>query len=87
MKRVLLLTATVLLVARMSAQVADTTANQELEVPTIMLMDSDFDESSTSVNEQEPCCNRRAMPSIPLPPTISDPCVTVSVATIRSTPT
>ena len=51
MKRVLLLTAAVLLVARMSAQVADTTAIQELEVPTIMLMDSDFDESSTSVNE------------------------------------
>ena len=51
MKRVLLLTAAVLLVARMSAQVVDTTANLEMEVPTIMLMDSDFDESSTSVNE------------------------------------
>lgn len=51
MKRVLLLSLVILLVARVSAQVADTTANQNVDLPTIVLMDSDFEESSTSANE------------------------------------
>ncbi|MCF0200605.1 MAG: TonB-dependent receptor, partial [Bacteroidales bacterium] len=51
MKKILLLIVAVLLTASLSAQVADTTMTQNQDVPTIMLLDSDFDESSTSVND------------------------------------
>ena len=52
MKKLLLFIMAVLLTARLSAQVVvDTMAYQEQEVPTIVLSDSDFDESSTSVND------------------------------------
>ena len=51
MKKLLLLMMAAMLVVRLSAQTADTTETQIPEVPTIMLLDSDFDESSTSVNE------------------------------------
>ena len=52
MKRIFLLTLVVLLTTRLSAQVViDTMVYQEQEVPTVMLSDSDFDESSTSVND------------------------------------
>ena len=51
MRKILLFTMAVMLVARLSAQVVDTTDTQVNEVPTIMLLDSDFDESSTSVND------------------------------------
>ena len=51
MKKLLLLMMAVLLCVRLSAQTADTTETQTPEVPTIMLLDSEFDESSTSVNE------------------------------------
>ena len=51
MKKLLLLMMAAMLVVRLSAQTADTTDTQLPEVPTIMLLDSDFDESSSSVNE------------------------------------
>ena len=52
MKKLFLLTFIVLLTARLSAQVVvDTVYLQEQDVPTVMLTDSDFDESSTSVND------------------------------------
>ena len=57
MKKLLLLMLAAMCVVRLSAQTADTTETQALEVPTIMLMDSDFDESSTSVNEASTLLN------------------------------
>lgn len=51
MRKVLLLTAAVMLLLRLSAQTVDTTDNQYNEVPTVLLLDSEFDESSTSVND------------------------------------
>ena len=52
MKKLFLLTFIVLLATRLSAQVVvDTVDLQEQDVPTVMLTDSDFDESSTSVND------------------------------------
>jgi hypothetical protein len=51
MKKLLLLSLAVLCLARLSAQTVDTTDTQVNEVPTVMLLDSDFDESSTSVND------------------------------------
>ena len=51
MKKVLLLMLAVLCVARLSAQVVDTVETQVHEVPTVILLDSDFDESSTSSND------------------------------------
>ena len=57
MKKLLLLMMAAMLVVRLSAQTADTTETQNPEVPTIMLLDSDFDESSTSVNEASTLLN------------------------------
>ena len=57
MKKLLLLMMAVTLVVRLSAQTADTTETQAPEVPTIMLLDSDFDESSTAVNEASTLLN------------------------------
>ena len=51
MKKLVLLVLVVLCVVRLSAQTVDTTDLNHQEVPTIILMDSDFDESSTSVND------------------------------------
>ena len=52
MKKLLLLLAVpVFLVSRVAAQVVDTADLHQQEVPTILLLDSDFDESSTSVND------------------------------------
>lgn len=51
MKKLLLLFVAVLCVARLSAQVVDTLDAQNQEVPTVLLVESDFDESSTSVND------------------------------------
>ena len=52
MKKFFLLTMAVMLMARLSAQTVDTIViQQQQEVPKIMLLDSDFDESSTSVND------------------------------------
>lgn len=52
MKKTLLFTLlALLLTARLGAQTTDTTETQLNEVPMILLMDSDFDESSTSVND------------------------------------
>ena len=51
MKKFLLFLLVVLCVARLSAQTVDTTDLNQNEVPTVILLDSDFDESSTSVND------------------------------------
>ena len=51
MKKFLLLTAATLLMSGIYAQTIDTTGQNTHDVPTVMLMDSDFDESSTSVND------------------------------------
>ena len=47
----------VLLVGRMTAQVIDTTDLNQNDVPTVILLDSDFDESSTSVNDASTLLN------------------------------
>ncbi len=58
MKKFLFLTVAVLLVGRMMAQIVDTTDfNTQNEVPTVLLLDSDFDESSTSVNDASTLLN------------------------------
>ena len=51
MRKTLILFIAVALVSRLTAQTADTLGIQQQEVPTVMLLDSDFDESSTSVND------------------------------------
>ena len=52
MKKTLLLLIAVLCVVRLSAQTIDTVdLSSQNEVPTVLLLDSDFDESSTSVND------------------------------------
>ena len=58
MRKILLLSIAVLLVGRLSAQTVDTTAIQDTEVPTVILLDSDFDDaSSTSVNDASTLLN------------------------------
>ncbi len=57
MKRILLLVTAVLFMAQLTAQTVDTVSLQYNEVPTIMLLDSDFDESSTSVNDASTLLN------------------------------
>ena len=47
----------VLLVGRMTAQTIDTTNLDQPDVPTVILMDSDFEESSTSVNDASTLLN------------------------------
>ena len=51
MKKLLLLLIAVLSLVRLSAQTVDTVQVHPDEVPTVLLLDSDFDESSTSVND------------------------------------
>ena len=58
MKKFLLFLVFVLLVGRMVAQTIDTTdLSSQNEVPTVILMDSDFEESSTSVNDASTLLN------------------------------
>ena len=57
MKKFLLLMVVTLLTAGMYAQVIDTTDLNVNEVPTVILMDSDFEESSTSVNDASTLLN------------------------------
>ena len=57
MKKILLLLLAVLCVVRLSAQTIDTLETQTHEVPTVILLDSDFDESSTSVNDASTLLN------------------------------
>ena len=57
MKKFLFLTVAVLLVGRMTAQTIDTTDLNQNEVPTVILMDSDFEETSTSVNDASTLLN------------------------------
>ena len=51
------MTVSVLMVGRVSAQTIDTTNLDQHEVPTVILMDSDFEESSTSVNDASTLLN------------------------------
>ena len=57
MKKFLLFAVAVLLMAGVHAQVADTTDLNQNEVPTVILMDSDFEDSSTSVNDASTLLN------------------------------
>ena len=57
MKKFLFLAVAVLLVGRMTAQTIDTTNLDQHDVPTVILMDSDFEESSTSVNDASTLLN------------------------------
>ena len=57
MKKFLLLMVATLLMSGMYAQVIDTTDLNVNEVPTVTLMDSDFEESSTSVNDASTLLN------------------------------
>ena len=57
MKKFLFLLVAVLLVGRMTAQTIDTTNLDQHDVPTVILMDSDFEESSTSVNDASTLLN------------------------------
>ena len=57
MKKFLFLVVAVLLVGRMTAQTIDTTNLDQHDVPTVILLDSDFDESSTSVNDASTLLN------------------------------
>ena len=52
------MTAAMLIVGRLAAQTVDTTdLNTQNEVPTVLLLDSDFEESSTSVNDASTLLN------------------------------
>ncbi len=57
MKKFLFLTVAVLLVGRMTAQIIDTTDLNQQDVPTVILLDSDFDDNSTSVNDASTLLN------------------------------
>ena len=57
MKKFLLLTVAMLLMAGMRAQVIDSTDLNTNELPTVLLSDSDFDETSTSVNDASTLLN------------------------------
>ncbi len=57
MKKFLLLMVATMLMAGLQAQVIDTTDLNQNDVPTVILLDSDFDESSTSVNDASTLLN------------------------------
>jgi len=56
-KFLLLLAVPVLMVSRLAAQVVDSTDLNQNDLPTVILMDSDFEESSTSVNDASTLLN------------------------------
>ncbi len=56
-KFLLLITAAALLLGRMMAQTVDTVNLDQHDVPTVILMDSDFEESSSSVNDASTLLN------------------------------
>ena len=56
-KFLLLLAVPVLMVSRLAAQVIDSTDLNQNDLPTVILMDSDFEESSTSVNDASTLLN------------------------------
>ena len=56
-KFLLLLAVPVLMMSRLAAQTIDTVNLDQHDVPTVILMDSDFDESSTSVNDASTLLN------------------------------
>ena len=57
MKKFLFLTVAMLLISGMYAQIVDSTDLNTQEVPTVILLDSDFEESSTSVNDASTLLN------------------------------
>jgi len=57
MKKFLLFLVATVLMAGAYAQVVDTTGLNQNDVPTVILLDSDFDESSTSVNDASTLLN------------------------------
>ena len=57
MKKLLFLTVAALLLGRMMAQTVDTVNLDQHDVPTVILMDSDFEESSSSVNDASTLLN------------------------------
>ena len=56
-KFLLLITVLLLMVGRMSAQIVDTTNLDQHDVPTVILLDSDFEDNSTSVNDASTLLN------------------------------
>ncbi len=56
-KFLLLLAVPLLMVSRLAAQVIDSTDLNQNDLPTVILMDSDFEESSTSVNDASTLLN------------------------------
>ena len=56
-KFLLLLAVPMLMVSRLAAQVIDSTDLNQNDLPTVILMDSDFEESSTSVNDASTLLN------------------------------
>ena len=56
-KFLFLIVVPVLMVSRLAAQTVDTTNLDQHDVPTVILMDSDFEESSTSVNDASTLLN------------------------------
>ena len=56
-KFLLLLAVPLLMVSRLAAQVVDSTDLNQNDLPTVILMDSDFEESSTSVNDASTLLN------------------------------
>ena len=57
MKKFLLLTVALLLMAGAQAQTTDSTGLNQHDVPTVIFLDSDFDESSSSVNDASTLLN------------------------------
>ena len=57
MKKFLIFTVATLLMAKAQAQTIDTTDLNHNDVPTVILLDSDFEESSTSVNDASTLLN------------------------------
>ncbi len=56
-KFLFLMTVSIWVVARMPAQTIDTTSLDQHDVPTVILMDSDFEESSSSINDASTLLN------------------------------
>ena len=56
-KFLLLLAVPMLMVSRLAAQVVDSTDLNQNDLPTVIMMDSDFEESSTSVNDASTLLN------------------------------
>ena len=71
------------MLSRLAAQVIDSTDLNQNDLPTVILMDSDFEESSTSVNDASTLLNS----SRDVFNSIAARCVIGCVATTRNTAT